>query len=81
MQSHGLRRSAMGFLVLVVLGAGLVMQVQLAFAADQQDYRDAQFVQITLGFPNQEAGLNLVDGQPDGLTQPLADGTGRRTRC
>ncbi len=47
--------------------------------APSQDYHDAQYVQLTLGFPNQEAGIAAVDGQPDGLTEALPDGVGRRS--
>jgi hypothetical protein len=43
------------------------------------DYRGAQFVQVQLGATNQEAGLRLVDGQPDGATEADLALGGRRT--
>jgi len=44
-----------------------------------QDFADAQYVQVTLGLPNQEAGIAVVDGQPDGQTDALPEGVGRRS--
>jgi hypothetical protein len=45
----------------------------------QQSYKGAQFVQVMLGQPDVEQGLRLVDGQPDGLTQPSLELGGRQS--
>lgn len=76
---------ALGALLLSLLtGPSAGAQTQPAAPAPlpstaQQDFSRAQFVQVTLGSPNLEAGLRLVEGQPDGLTEPTAEGAGRRS--
>lgn len=48
-------------------------------AQAEQDYRYAQYVQVTLGEINEEAGIRLVEEQPDGLTEPVPQDSGRRS--
>lgn len=67
--------AVVALLTLLAPGRSLAAEVP----APPQDYHDAQYVQLTLGFPNQEAGIAAVDGQPDGLTEALPDGVGRRS--
>lgn len=64
-------------LALVVAFLGILNSA--ATAQSQQDYRDAQYVQVTLGDMNQEVGLRLVDDQPDGLTEKLTANAGRKS--
>lgn len=42
-----------------------------------QDFREAQFVYLSLGATNEEEGLRLIEGQPDGISQTVESG-GRR---
>lgn len=44
-----------------------------------QNYQGAQYVWTSLGSPNVEQGIRLVDDQPDGLTQALTDEVGRQS--
>lgn len=67
------RAAALGALL------GMLGFAGVAAAEATGDYKEAQFVQVALGAFNQEAGIRLVDGQPDGLTEPLTDGAGRRS--
>ncbi|HYF94690.1 MAG TPA: stalk domain-containing protein [Symbiobacteriaceae bacterium] len=65
----------------------LMLCAGTAFGADpsaqppmpQRNYKDAQYVQLSLGQPNLEDGLRLVDGLPDGLTQPSLELGGRQS--
>ncbi len=68
-----------------VLGALLAIAVAFPVGAvraegpAQKDYRDEFFVQVTLGEPNVEDGIRLVDGLPDGLTEPMTGDPGRKS--
>lgn len=68
--------------------AGLATALMLltaapALAADpataQPSYKGAQYVQVMLGQPDVEQGIRLIDGQPDGLTQPSTEFGGRQS--
>ncbi|MGE5672467.1 MAG: copper amine oxidase N-terminal domain-containing protein [Mycobacterium leprae] len=52
-----------------------------AATVDTGNYRDAAYVQISLGEPNLEAGIHLIDGQPDGQTRALTPEIGRSTKA
>lgn len=85
MRSRRLKRLAVIAALLGALApAGIVraetQPVQPALPAQtQQDFSGAQYVQVTLGDLNQEEGLRLIDGQPDGLTEPLTQDLGRKS--
>lgn len=65
-------------LALMISAAGAGAQ-EVSQTQPAPDYQNAQYVQISLGFPNNEAGLRAIDGIPDGLTEPLPDGSGRKS--
>ncbi|HWI64972.1 MAG TPA: copper amine oxidase N-terminal domain-containing protein [Symbiobacteriaceae bacterium] len=74
------RLAAAGLVLLLALCSGT------AFGADptapltpEKSYKDAQYVQVLLGQPDAEEGLRLIDGLPDGLTQPSLDMGGRQS--
>ncbi|HEY3367267.1 MAG TPA: copper amine oxidase N-terminal domain-containing protein [Symbiobacteriaceae bacterium] len=65
------RLAALAAVVALVAGSGVA---RAETPAAPQSYKDAQYVQVTLGDPNQELGIRLVDGQPDGLTKGAPSG-------
>lgn len=77
-----LRTAVAGAALTLLLMSGGVTAAQTTAppaAGSEVSYKDAQYVQVTLGFPNHEAGVRLIDGQPDGETEPLTEGVGRRS--
>lgn len=73
-------RLALSLTLLAALSTAAVARAQTADPpqpAAARDFRNAQFVHIALGTPNQEMGIRLIEGQPDGLSQGAESG-GRR---
>jgi len=68
---------AAGAALLLTLGAGTAYGETPA--APQQNYKDAQYVQVALGQTDLADGLRLLESQPDGMTQPSVDTGGRRS--
>lgn len=65
--------------LLCTLAVAAGAQAENTSQPGQEDYRNAAFVQVTLGVPSTEAGLRLVGGQADGQTEPLGEGGGHRS--
>ncbi|HYG59011.1 MAG TPA: copper amine oxidase N-terminal domain-containing protein [Symbiobacteriaceae bacterium] len=67
-------------LALTAPGGSAMAEMAPAAPPAQQNYQGAQYVQVTLGPFNDEQGLGLVDGQPDGVTEGFGDRPGRQSR-
>lgn len=68
-------RLAIGLALLATLGFAAVARAETeAQPAAQLDFHDAPYVYIALGSPNDEHGIRLVEGQPDGLTEAAETG-------
>lgn len=75
-------RLALSLGLMVALGFSTVVRAETPAPAQseppvQQDFHDAQYVYISLGASNEEQGIRLIDGQPDGLSGVVESG-GRR---
>lgn len=81
MFSHRKRLAAalVAFVALLLPTAGGAAEPGPAAPVQQQNYQGAQYVQVTLGALNTEEGVRLLEGQPDGLTEALTDGRGRKS--
>lgn len=63
-----------------ILALALLLQAgSLLAATHDQDYREAQFVWVSLGAANVETGISLMPGFWDGLTEAVPDGGARKT--
>ncbi|MFZ5815084.1 MAG: copper amine oxidase N-terminal domain-containing protein [Bacillota bacterium] len=74
-------RLALSLSLLAALGFSTAVRAETTTptpAPVPQDFNAAQFVYISLGTVNDEQGIRLIDGQPDGLTEALPEG-GRRS--
>jgi|GEM_PF-2127740 len=70
--------------LIILCAAVLALTLPAAWVAaesgqtwEQQNHKGAQYVQIALGETNQESGLRLLEGQPDGLTATRTEQSGR----
>lgn len=76
-------RLALSLTLAATMGLGAVAGAETAAPAQNpapapQDFSGAQYLSIALGATNDEQGLRLIDGQPDGLTEAPQTG-GRRS--
>lgn len=74
-------RLALSLTLLAALGLSTVARAETTTPAQTptsapvpQDFREAQFVYISLGAPNDEQGIRLIEDQPDGVTGAAPQG-------